>query len=147
MCPEPLWPYSCSPSAVGRRLKRQALARPPVEPTWLIHFACFACRRSFKRKVECGAAVYVKPCPNCSGQALHLGRHFKPPKRSDEKQWRKVEYLVRAGFFFQHVENADTCQVPYPETLEDAREFVVTYRSQAWTERLPEALEALSVAG
>ena len=117
-----------------------------MEPAYLIHFACFACRRSFKRKVEFGAAVYLKACPDCSGQAIHLGRHFKPPKRTDQKQWRKVEYLVRAGFFFQHVRSGDTGQVPYPETLEDARKFVVTYRSQAWRERLPEALQALSVA-
>jgi hypothetical protein len=116
-----------------------------MEPAYLIHFACFACRRSFKRKIEFGAAVYLKPCPDCSGQAIHLGRHFKAPKRTDQKQWRKVEYLVRAGFFFQHVQNAN-CRVPYPETLEDAREFVATYQSQAWSERLPEALQALSVA-
>jgi hypothetical protein len=117
-----------------------------VEPAYLIHFACFACRRSFKRNVDFRAPVYVKPCPNCSGQAIHLGRHFKPPKPTERKQWEKVEYLVQSGFFFQHVQNAESCQVAYPETLEEAREFVASYRSQAWRERLPEALQALSAA-
>src|SRR4051812_21656323 len=102
--------------------------------TYLVHFACFRCRRSFKRGVEYGAADHVKPCPHCGGGAIDLGRHFKPPKVSDVEQWEKVRQLVAAGFFFQHVGNAETCQVPYPATLREVREFVARYRSQAWTE-------------
>jgi hypothetical protein len=115
-----------------------------MERSYLIHFACFACRHSFKRKVDFGAAVYLKPCPTCSGQAIHLGRHFKPPKASDQKQWAKVTYLVESGFFFQHVHNGTTRHVQYPDTLEEARRFVATYRSQAWRERIPEVLQALT---
>jgi hypothetical protein len=115
-----------------------------MEPAYLIHFACFACRRSFKRNVDINAPVYVKPCPSCAGCALHVGRHFKAPKATDQDQWKKAEYLVQSGFFFQHVHDSENCQVPYPETLEEAREFVVTYQAQAWRERIPEALQALS---
>jgi hypothetical protein len=115
-----------------------------MERSYLIHFACFACRRSFKRKVDFGAPAYLKPCPTCSGAAIHLGRHFKPPKASDQTQWAKVEYLVRSGFFFQHVHDDEAHQVQYPVTLEEARRFVVMYRSQVWRERIPDALQALA---
>jgi len=117
----------------------------PQRP-YLIHFACFGCRRSFKRSVAYGAKDYVKRCPHCGGRAIDLGRHFKAPKASDTEQWRKVKYLVAAGFFFQHVRNEKTGQVPYPETLQEAREFVDRYRAQAWTERLLETLEILAEA-
>jgi len=111
---------------------------------YMMHFACFRCRRSFKRSVEFGAMDYVKRCPHCGGRALDLGRHFKPPKVGDLDQWKKIRLLVAAGFFFQHVGNDETSQVPYPETLEEAREFIARYRSQAWTQRMPEALEILA---
>jgi hypothetical protein len=127
-----------------RRRTALSLARHAMARSYLIHFACFACRRSFKRKVDFGAAVYLRPCPTCSGGAIDLGRHFKPPKASDEKQWAKVEYLVESGFFFQHVHDDERHQVQYPDTLEEARRFVVTYRSQAWRERIPQALQCLA---
>jgi hypothetical protein len=86
----------------------------------------------------------VKPCPHCGGRAINLGRHFKPPKNSDVDQWKKVRYLVAAGFFFQRVRDAERSRVPYPETLKDARAFVARYGPQAWLERLPETLEILA---
>jgi DNA-directed RNA polymerase subunit RPC12/RpoP len=111
---------------------------------YLIHYACFRCRRSFKRGTRYRAGGYVKKCPHCGGRAIGLGRHFKPPKTADLEQWKKVRFLVAAGFFFQHVGNGEKSQTPYPETLSEARRFVSRYRSQAWRERMPEALEILA---
>ena len=113
---------------------------------YLIRFACFRCRRSFKRSVELGSKDYVRRCPRCGGRALDLGRRFKPPKGDDLAQWKKVRFLVAAGFFFQHVHDEEGGQVGYPETLEEAGAFVIRHRARAWTERLPEALEILGEA-
>jgi len=89
----------------------------------------------------------VKPCPNCGKSAINLGRHFKPPRSSDVAQWAKAEFLVRAGFLFQHVYDPATSQpVPYPSTLSEAREFVAQYRDQAWSEVLVETQAALPAA-
>lgn len=112
----------------------------------LYHFACFKCRRSAKRSIECDADAFVKTCANCGGKAIQLGRHFKPPKATNLAQWEKVRYLVEHGFFFHRVRDASGSSVPYPATLVEAREFVVQFQSEAWTERLAEARAALAAA-
>jgi hypothetical protein len=110
---------------------------------YTFHFACFWCRRSFKRE---GARDQVKLCPNCGKSAINLGRHFNPPKRSDTSQWAKAEFLVRSGFLFQHVYNGNHELVPYPSTLKEAEVFVERYRDQAWKDVLSEVLAALPAA-
>jgi hypothetical protein len=111
---------------------------------YLLHFACFACRRSHKRALR--ADELTKVCPTCGGAAIRLGRHFKAPAKDDQAQWRKVRFLVAHGFLFQHVYETrhGGLQVPYPETVEDAREFVRRFRDQACATALPEIQEALS---
>jgi DNA-directed RNA polymerase subunit RPC12/RpoP len=62
----------------------------------LMQFACFECRKSFKRKL--GRETYA--CPQCGKPMREMGRQFKAPKLDDVKQWRKVEALVRGGITF-----------------------------------------------
>ena len=98
-----------------------------MNPTkgYLHPFACFHCRRSFKRPWERG--VEQRPCPNCGAPAVPLNRKFKPPRADDAEQWKKVEYLVRHGFRFQSIyDSAGNC-IAYPETLKEAVEFVKSY--------------------
>ena len=63
---------------------------------------------------------------------------FRAPKRSDDRQWKKVVFLVRHGFVFQKVYKqigpGAYLRVRYPQTLEEARLFVQEYSDQA---RLP----------
>jgi len=77
------------------------------------------------------------PCPDCGEAAVNLGRHFKAPKKSDARQWAKVQFLVDHGFRFQKIRTGsghhDT--VPYPETLEEARDFVVRYQEHALSQK------------
>ena len=62
------------------------------------HFACFECRKSFSYSVlRSDKTSFERKCPDC-GQALYpMGRKFKAPKRSDVKQWKKVELIHKAG--------------------------------------------------
>ncbi|MFD2263260.1 hypothetical protein ACFSM5_10205 [Lacibacterium aquatile] len=84
--------------------------------TYLHPFACFSCRKSFKRASQTRA---VLPCPNCGGPSIGLTRKFKPPKQSDLRQWAKVEALVRNGFlFWGHLGT-------YPETLREVEAFSI----------------------
>jgi len=97
-------------------------------------FACTACRKSFKRAFNLAKEFpLVLPCPECGGNAFNLGRHFKAPKKSDESQWSKVAFLIRNGFWFQKIRPIpnSTESVPYPETLEQAKAFVVKYKQFA----------------
>ena len=59
---------------------------------------------------------------------------FRPPKKSDDRQWKKVEFLVTHGFIFQKIYRTNGSfgiRVRYPETLEQAKEFVVEFKNQA----------------
>lgn len=108
---------------------------PAKGPVYAMSFACFACQKSFKRHVEASPKDYPghMVCPECGGESVNLGRNFKPPKKNDVKQWEKVKFLVDHGFRFQKIRvgtnHHDT--VPYPETLEEAKEFVKTYKQYA----------------
>ena len=94
-------------------------------------FACLTCYKSFKREFdlveECPMTL---KCPECGGSAHNFGRHFKAPKKSNKKQWDKIRFLLEHGFRFQKIRvgsgHHDT--LPYPKTLEEAKEFVVTYK-------------------
>ena len=97
-------------------------------------FACFDCRKSFKREFDLSTEFPLTlKCPNCGGTSHNFGRHFKAPRRTDDRQWRKIRFLFENGFYFQHVydESDSDRPVPYPETLEQAKDFVVRYKSYA----------------
>lgn len=98
-------------------------------------FACLECRKAFKRHVDFGQVLDKLTCPQCGRPAYNFGRHFKPPKQADSRQWQKVRFLFGHGFRFQKIRvgpgHHDT--VPYPETLEEASEFVVKYKQYAFS--------------
>ena len=108
----------------------------PVEkyigPEYSMSFACLACRTSNMRHFDVEPCRYPKvmDCPICNGIAINLGRHFKPPKKSNNLQWKKIKFLIEHGFLFQKIylnsENYET--QPYPNTMEQAKEFVIKYK-------------------
>lgn len=73
-------------------------------------------------------------CPDCDGEAHNFGRHFKAPKKSDLKQWEKVAFLFDHGFRFQKIrigpEHHDV--IPYPDTLDQEKEFVIKYKDYTY---------------
>lgn len=91
------------------------------DPSYLHPFACFSCRRRFKRSAARSAE---RTCPHCGAVAVVLNRKFKPPPCSDEEQWRKVEFLYKHEFKFQTVYDEEGRSVRDPATLEEARNFV-----------------------
>ncbi len=98
-------------------------------------FACLECCKSFKRQFnlakECPQELV---CPDCGGVAHNFGRHFKSPKKTDAKQWQKVRYLFEHGFRFQKIRvgpRHHDVVVPYPVTLDEAKEFVLKYKDHA----------------
>jgi len=101
-------------------------------------FACLNCCKSFKRSVEFGGDIPEElPCPECGEAAVNLGRHFKAPRRSDARQWAKVRFLVEHGFRFQKIRTGPSHRdtVPYPNTLEEAKGFVIKYQRHAFSQK------------
>ena len=66
---------------------------------------------------------------------VRLNRKFSTPAVTDTLQWKKVQFLVEHGFLFQSVyeatESGGRQKTSYPATFEQAKEFVVTFKSQA----------------
>lgn len=66
---------------------------------------------------------------------IRLSRKFSAPATNDSLQWKKVQLLVEHGFLFQSVyeptESGGQQKTRYPETLEQAKEFVVAFKAQA----------------
>ncbi len=83
-----------------------------------LQYACFACRKCFKRPQMSGSNSHFmteeqrraqareadhlnndRPylCPNCGGQCYFMGLDFKAPKITDVKAWREVETFIRSG--------------------------------------------------
>lgn len=81
-------------------------------------YACFQCRKSFKRK-QFSAAYYeymtsdqikgqkreekkfneqrIYKCPDCGEEVNYMGTDFKAPKKNDKKAWVEVEKYIKSG--------------------------------------------------
>jgi hypothetical protein len=73
------------------------------------HFACFACRKGFKRPAESEWADHLRPpdgaaapapCPDCRAPMADMGLDFAPPPRRDAEHWAVAEFLFRRGFAY-----------------------------------------------
>lgn len=109
-------------------------------PDYSKSYVCLTCRTANKRHVEGTPSDYplTMSCPICNDTMFNVGRHFKAPKKSDNAQWKKVGFLIAHGFLFQKIRpNPNSYEsVPYPDTLEEAKEFVVKYKDWAITSAL-----------
>ena len=76
------------------------------------HFACFACRKMYKKTPpELARRQLVRErkqyddalsvCPQCTGRMAQMGLDFKAPPQGDVKAWRIVEHLHARGFNFE----------------------------------------------
>lgn len=70
------------------------------------HYACFRCRKGFKRRNESQWPKHLRPsegqavpakCPDCGGEMAEMGLDFKPPRRTAKAHWDVVEFLFRHG--------------------------------------------------
>lgn len=107
----------------------------PHGPDYTISYACLECKTAQKRQIEGLPSEYPlkMSCPICKADMYHVGRNFKAPKKKDKKQWAKIRFLISHGFLFQKIKpgGINTDSVPYPDTLEEAKEFVVLYAKYA----------------
>ena len=96
------------------------------------HYACFACRRAFKQSAN--AAKEEVRCPECAEPVHDMGLDFKPPRKTDAKQWEKVRILFQHGFAF----HSCGCCGPglRPQELNQVQQFLADHLSQSEGERL-----------
>jgi predicted RNA-binding Zn-ribbon protein involved in translation (DUF1610 family) len=100
---------------------------------------CLGCRLSFNRPFDSGSEK-KHYCPECGNPMILLAHRFRPPKKSEDKKWETVKFLIENGFYFQHINEIGESEnglinsqnyVKYPDNLRDAKEFVQHYQAQA----------------
>lgn len=102
------------------------------------HFACFACRKSFKQP---GSGHVLSqhlrpfPCPSCKEEMVPLGKDFKAPPARDRAQWLKVELLYLFGITFEPPAESTGGPGPRPAKLNEVVAFLV---SRGWDRSLVE---------
>lgn len=72
--------------------------------TYKSHYACFACRRTFRRRlkrdVDPDGGDHPPSCPVCRGAVADLGLDFKSPPHQRVRAWAVVEALWAVGETF-----------------------------------------------
>ncbi len=93
---------------------------------------CLNCRISFSEGTDFYNVITVK-CPQCSENTFFVNQKFKPPKKTDVRQWEIVSLLVKSGFRYQTLyEKADNIElkINYPTMLKEAKSFIEKYKIQ-----------------
>ncbi len=100
---------------------------------------CIDCRKSINRALDFGSDREY-PCSVCGKPMTLLSHLFKPPKKTDTKQWETVKYLIESGFNYQHIYKTVEKMngviisykdyVSYPDNLKEAKEFIEKYKDQ-----------------
>ena len=94
---------------------------------------CLNCRKAFSTGRDYPIS---EKCLECGNEYIFYNHKFKPPKKDDIKAWKVVGFLHEHGFNYQHVWESKESYAEYPKTLEEAKEFVIKYKSQAKTTKL-----------
>lgn len=73
-------------------------------PSYKPHFACFSCRKAFKRRllkdVDPDGEHRPARCPQCGELMAEMGLDFQAPPQSKEKAWRVLRTLWEVGETF-----------------------------------------------
>ena len=101
---------------------------------------CIECRKSLNRPWDISSDKHY-PCSECGKPMTLLSHRFRPPKKTDDKKWETVKFLIENGFHYDHVYqkietncNGETSYqnyATYPDNIRDAKEFVEKYKEQA----------------
>ncbi|GAA4902500.1 hypothetical protein [Mucilaginibacter defluvii] len=99
---------------------------------------CLNCRVAFNLSQVTNKVITL--CPSCGVQYKIYNHKFRPPKKTDAKQWRVVQYLYLQGFNYQHVSDdlpskewyaSNGYYMRYPKTMKDAVKFVALFKGQS----------------
>lgn len=123
------------------------MCRYAISGPYRDHYACFACRKSFKwphdRDVD-PRTLRPPVCPDCRGPLEAMGLDFKAPPKDDLRQWQKVEVLALRGI--RYVSCGCNGPGPRPEDLRDVAAFLRGQLPESEGERLLLRIEAAARA-
>ena len=80
------------------------MCRYALHPHYKKHYACFACRKSWKRRnkaeVDPAGADHPARCPQCGLLMADMGLDFAPPRARDLAAWAAAGALFEMGETF-----------------------------------------------
>jgi len=90
------------------------------------HYACFACQKTFKRRLLHDVARDEKEsvaakCPECGGLTASMGLDFKSPPKDDTKAWHHLRNLYSVGITYH------SCGCSGPGYIPASSEEIVNY--------------------
>ena len=91
------------------------------------HYACFECRKTFKRRLLCdiedkdGLESNEAKCPQCGNLMANMGKDFEAPKKSDVKEWEHIRRLYSVGITFH------SCGCTGPGYIPNSGERLIAY--------------------
>lgn len=94
---------------------------------------CINCRKAFSQGMDFTKFNLDKHCPDCGEPMVFLSQSFRPPKKTDDKKWKVVEFLIKNGFRYNHVwknirNGGYEGYAAYPENMSDAIRFIKKYK-------------------
>ncbi|WP_428224597.1 hypothetical protein [Flavobacterium sp.] len=97
--------------------------------TYKPHYACFKCKKTFKRKLrwdekESGEAK----CPQCGALMANMGLDFESPKKENSKVWRHLQDLYSVGITFH------SCGCTGPGYIPKDKKQLIAYFQEILTE-------------
>jgi hypothetical protein len=91
------------------------------------HYACFNCRKTFKRRLmwdinrdDKSDPISAK-CPQCGALMADMGLDFASPKKDDIKQWEHIKRLYSVGITFH------SCGCSGPGYIPNSKESLISY--------------------
>lgn len=90
------------------------------------HYACFNCRKTFKRRLmndieRGGKSLLEAKCPQCEEVMANMGLDFESPKKDDLKKWEHVKSLYSVGITFH------SCGCSGPGYIPNSKEKLIEY--------------------
>ena len=92
---------------------------------------CINCRISLSEGTNYELFNTNKTCPICKGKMYFVNEKFKAPKKSNDKEWKIIEYLLLSGYDFRNpIYGAERYMYfEFPKNLEEAESFIRKIRS------------------
>ena len=70
--------------------------------------------------------IQNKTCPTCKSKMYFVNEKFKAPKKSDDKEWKIIEYLLLSGYDFRnpYCGQEQCIYFEFPKNLQEAEAFI-----------------------
>ena len=92
---------------------------------------CVNCRISLSEGTNYELFNTNKTCPICNGKMYFVNEKFKAPKKSNDKEWKIIEYLLLSGYDFRnpYCGQEQCIYFEFPKNLQEVEAFIREMRT------------------